>query len=62
MLRWDCDLLQSCDLALEIEQFTVQGIILLRGLCGHFRQSLTKVVRPPKKIEGKRRRAQNYQP
>jgi hypothetical protein len=50
---------QSRDLPLEFQQFTMQGIILLRGEVGHFGQSLAKCVLAPEKIKSQRRRAQH---
>jgi hypothetical protein len=50
---------QSGDLPLEIEQFTMQRIILFRSKFGQFGQSLAKVVLAPKKIKSQRRRAQH---
>jgi hypothetical protein len=46
-------------LALEIEQFTMQGIVLLRGEFGQLRQSLAELALPPESVNSQRRRAQH---
>jgi hypothetical protein len=54
-----CDARQCGELTLEIKQFTMQGIVLLRGEFGQLRQSLAKLALPPESINSQRRRAQH---
>jgi hypothetical protein len=46
-------------LTLEVKQFTMQSIVLLRGEFRQLGQSLAKLALPPESINRQRRRAQH---